>query len=236
MAARRDKWRWSWSATNAYFRDQVWSSVVIAIAILVVAIVFWLWRQSEAADALMVNSLEALGLVVAASGVVLLWLLGWNYIRAADRLLIQRLSPGPQMVAAEQERVRNLRSRVVLIRAELAALRDEVMRYKTTGYYWDPYRERDPLPFMRLTESGGQLGEDPRTTQAYESCTTVQRDIERLRRLVGERWRMYDGFQYTNPNDVVYQPEIELGDDLDRTLEIIRNADLDLVDALRTLS
>lgn len=181
------------------------------------------WALSSAFPSVRVEVAPSLIAAVVTGGVAVVYAGGsflWFLARADLAEQVDALSPAPGAVAAERERLRNLRSRIGLIRSDVLSLRDDIEHMQAAGEYWDPFRAT--LPFERLRESGGQLAEDPRTTPAYMTCSALDREVVRLRRLVQERWS--DPDSELDPKYEVYRPPIQPEDDLNRMHKLIREA------------
>jgi hypothetical protein len=215
-------------------RDRLWWDIALAIGILAASEVLWLRRHTHWAHALLVNALEGLGLAVAASCGIAALLFLWNVARARDKLLIERLSPGPDAVAADQERVRQLRAWVGMLAAEVADKNASAQRIREAGMYWDPQREDFEL--IRFAESGGLLATDPRTEPAFRAVGALHREMHRVTLIVNNRWSTDLQFEVLDREFIVHRPAVHEADDLDRLAATIKEAATELTNAMERLN
>lgn len=123
---------------------------------------------------------------------------------------------------AEWQRLRNLRSRLGLIRSEAMAIRATIFQTTESRRYWNP--DERPFRLMRFEECGGELSTDADTSAAHIACSDLDRELARVGAIASRRWEEWVAAQELDPPLKLRSPRVLPEDHLEGVLGAVRRA------------
>ena len=224
--------RRAWRDTGASLKDHGLPEVLVAA--LLFGGTYVASRQFPGLRADVGPLLDALIVTSALAALYLLVLFAHHWHLAGPKAELERLQPGPEQVAAEHDRVRQLRECVVLTQRDVNDLHSRLKAIEQNGQYWD--RREPGLAMAWFVGSGAQLGGDARTRPAFEACDALRREMNALNELVRKAW--WDDLEalgpVLEPDSLVHHPEVKEGD-LDLIYKLNAEAQRALGNAITTL-